>query len=158
MNRSIDVTVAAVVESDGRYLVVEEHAFGQVVFNQPAGHLEPGESLLDAVVRETREETGYELQPRYLLGTYLWHSDAAQTSFLRVAFFGAAVAPAGTPQLDDGIVAVHWFSRNQLLSRSERLRSPMVLRCIDDYAAGIRYPLDALTYIDDAARGHVRLA
>lgn len=157
MDQGIDVTVASVVENDGRFLMVEERAFGRIVFNQPAGHLEPGESLVDAAVRETREETGYLFEPSHLLGIYLWRSDSG-TSFLRVTFLGSARPPQGIPVLDDGIVAVHWLSRNQLLSRADQLRSPMVLRCIDDYLAGVRYPLDTLTHLDEGLPGRVRLA
>jgi 8-oxo-dGTP pyrophosphatase MutT (NUDIX family) len=148
MPSSIDVTVAAVIEHDGRFLLVEERACGRVVFNQPAGHLEPDESLLDAVARETLEETGYRFDPQYLLGVYLWRNDEAGTSYLRVTFTGAFVPPRSTPVLDDGIIAVHWMTRSQLLGLRSRLRSPMVLRCVDDYCAGIRYPLDCLTHLD----------
>jgi 8-oxo-dGTP pyrophosphatase MutT (NUDIX family) len=158
MSRSIDVTVAAVIEHDGRYLMVEERACGRIVFNQPAGHLEPKESLLQAVVRETREETGYRFEPSHLLGVYLWQSETSGTCFLRVAFCGAAAAPHGTPQLDEGILAAHWLSRNQLLSLGEQLRSPLVLRCIDDHRAGVRHPLDCLTHLDTDSRSRARLA
>ena len=158
IGRRIDVTVAAVIERDGRFLIVEEHACGQVVFNQPAGHLEPDESLIDAAVRETLEETGHRFRPQHLLGVYLWHSEPAQKSFLRVTFVGSAGPPSGVPRLDEGIVAAHWMSRNQLLALHDRLRSPMVLRCIDDYRAGIRYPLDALTHVDLGAHPRIRHA
>src|SRR5690606_15413183 len=110
----------------GHFLMVEERACGRVVFNQPAGHLEPDESLLDAVVRETREETGHAFEPQHLLGIYLWRSDSG-TSFLRVTFLGTAAPPVGNPTLDEGIIACHWLTRNQLLSRGDQLRSPMVL-------------------------------
>lgn len=155
--RDIDVTVAAVVERDGRFLMVEERACGRIVFNQPAGHLEPHESLIDAVVRETREETGHRFAPHHVLGIYLWQSEETGTSFLRVTFFGAVDAPVGTPQLDEGIIAAHWMTRNQLLSRSEQLRSPLVLRCIDDYRAGARFPLDCLTHLNFERSGRLRL-
>jgi 8-oxo-dGTP pyrophosphatase MutT (NUDIX family) len=135
-------------------LLVEERAHGALVFNQPAGHLEHGESLLEAVIRETREETGYRFVPSHVVGCYLWYSENAGATFLRVAFCGGAEAPTGAVQLDDGIVGTHWLTRAQLLSRESRLRSPMVLRCVDDYAAGHRYPLDCLTHLEaDAARG-----
>jgi 8-oxo-dGTP pyrophosphatase MutT (NUDIX family) len=158
MDSGIDVTVAAVAERDGRYLIVEERACGRVVFNQPAGHLDHEESLVDAVVRETREETGHRFEPQHLLGVYLWHSDEAGKSFLRVTFIGSVAEPAATPTLDDGIIAFHWLSRNQLLSRSDQLRSPLVLRCVDDHLAGIRYPLDCLTHLQLGAAGRIRLA
>src|SRR5690606_34779880 len=112
--------------------LVEEMVGGTPVLNQPAGHLEPGESLAEAAVRETLEETGYGFTPREVVGIYLWKSEESGITFLRVAFCGTAVAPAATPRLDDGIVAVHWLSRGQLLSRGAQLRSPMVLHCIED--------------------------
>ena len=157
MPRSIDVTVAAVIERDERFLLVEERACGQVVFNQPAGHLEPDESLLDAAVRETLEETGYRFEPHYLVGIYLWKNEANGASILRVTFTGAAAPPAQSPTLDDGIIATHWLTRNQLLGMRHQLRSPMVLRSIDDYRAGIRYPLDCLQTLDSVA-AEARLA
>jgi ADP-ribose pyrophosphatase YjhB (NUDIX family) len=139
----IDVTVAAVIERDQRFLMIEEKAHGRIVFNQPAGHLEPGESLLDAVVRETREETGLEFTPTQLLGIYLWQNRDRRRSFLRVAFCGKAQEPATPPELDPAIVATHWLTRQQV--EEQPLRSPMVLRCLDDYRAGLRYPLSSLS-------------
>jgi 8-oxo-dGTP pyrophosphatase MutT (NUDIX family) len=148
MSRRIDVTVAAVIEDHERFLLVEERAGGRTVLNQPAGHLEPEESLLDAVRRETSEETGYRFEPTALLGVYLWRSARSDITFLRLAFCGVAKPPLAPPRLDEGIVATHWLTRNQLLSRESDLRSPMVLRCIDDFRTGIRYPLDLLTQLD----------
>ena len=151
MAPGIDVTVAAIIERDGRFLLVEERVSGDLVLNQPAGHLEHGESLLAAVVREALEETGHRFTPSHVVGFYLWRREEAATTYLRVAFCGSAEAPARPVALDDGIVAVHWLSRPQLLSRQRQLRSPMVLRCLDDYLAGRRYPLDCLTYLDSGA-------
>jgi ADP-ribose pyrophosphatase YjhB (NUDIX family) len=142
MTNVIDVTVAAVIERDQRFLLVEEQANGEIVFNQPAGHLEPGESLIEAVVREAREETGFAFEPTGVLGVYLWQCRQAGRSFLRVAFCGSAQEPQHMPELDSVIVATHWLTRQQM--QSLNLRSPMVLRCIDDYTAGIRFPLSAL--------------
>jgi 8-oxo-dGTP pyrophosphatase MutT (NUDIX family) len=156
MQRDIDVTVAAVVERDQRFLIVEERVHGGFVLNQPAGHLEPNESLVDAAVRETLEETGFRFTPQHVLGIYLWRSPEAERSFLRVAFVGEAQAPAMPAKLDDGIVAVHWLSRNHLLGRSTQLRSPMVMQCIDDYRAGIRYPLECLAHLCDLPPGRLR--
>lgn len=141
----IDVTVAAVVERHERYLLVEEHAAGQRVFNQPAGHVEPGESLVQAVIRETREETGLRFNPAALLGVYLWPTEDGQRSFLRIAFSGSVERHGPARPLDQSIIAAHWLERTEILDYAERLRSPMVLRCIDDYRAGIRYPLECLT-------------
>jgi 8-oxo-dGTP pyrophosphatase MutT (NUDIX family) len=148
MTRGIDVTVAAIIERDGNFLMVEERSAGNLVLNQPAGHLEQGESLLAAVTREALEETGHRFEPEEIVGFYLWHSQDAATTYLRVAFCGAVEPSADVAALDDGIVAVHWLTRAQLVSRARQLRSPMVLRCIDDYLAGHRYPLDCLAYLD----------
>jgi len=148
MSSSIDVTVAAVIERDGRFLMVEEHASEGIVLNQPAGHLEPGESLLEAVVRETLEETGYRFEPEYLIGIYSWLCHDAGRSFLRVCFGGSAQAPAAAAVLDEGIIDTHWLSREQLLHHSRTLRSPLVLRAIDDYLSRTRYSLDCVSHIE----------
>ncbi len=146
MAQDIDVTVAAVIERDGRFLLVEERCAGRLVLNQPAGHLEHGESLLAAVAREALEETGHRFTPTDVVGFYLWRATSG-TTFLRVAFCGTAEPPSGPATLDDGIVGLHWLSREQILKRSAQLRSPTVLRCLDDYLAGRRYSLDCLTYL-----------
>jgi 8-oxo-dGTP pyrophosphatase MutT (NUDIX family) len=162
MTRGIDVTVAAIIERSGRFLMVEERAGTSLVLNQPAGHLEQGESLLAAVAREALEETGHRFEPEHVVGFYLWHSEGADTTYLRVAFCGEVEPSADVAALDEGIVALHWLSRAQLATRAHQLRSPMVLRCIDDYLAGRRYPLECLAYlesnpinIDDTATLHV---
>lgn len=149
MDFAIDVTVAAIVARNDRFLLIEEQVGGQLVFNQPAGHLEPQESLLQAVVRETREESGFVFMPEALVGVYLWHCDEAERSFLRVSFMGTAREPERAVALDTGIVGVHWLTRPELLSPTRMLRSPLVLRAIDDYEAGRRYPLDCLTHLVD---------
>jgi 8-oxo-dGTP pyrophosphatase MutT (NUDIX family) len=118
------------------------------VLNQPAGHLEQGESLVTAVVRETIEETGHHFEPSHIVGFYVWRSEEAGTTYLRVVFCGAAEPSADVVALDEEIVAVHWLTRSQLLSKQRQLRSPMVMRCVDDYLAGRRYPLDCLNYLD----------
>jgi 8-oxo-dGTP pyrophosphatase MutT (NUDIX family) len=136
------VTVAAIVERDGRFLLVEELIDGARVWNQPAGHLDPDESLETAVIRETREETGYRFEPESLVGIYLWKRDA-ETVFLRHVYAGRVVGePSG--ELDVEIVGVHWRTRAELASPGAPLRSPLVLRCIDDFVAGRRYPLELL--------------
>ncbi|HEX5047998.1 MAG TPA: NUDIX hydrolase [Gammaproteobacteria bacterium] len=147
MPQVIDVTVAAVIERDGRFLVVEELVNGRPVLNQPAGHLEPHESLVEAVIRETREETGHSFEPREVVGLYQWRSEETGTAFLRVVFCGPANAPAKPAPLDDGILGFHWLGAAELERRQHQLRSPMVLRCLEDYLAGVRYPLDVLTHI-----------
>lgn len=144
ISNRVDITVAALIERDGRFLLVEERAGGREVINQPAGHVEPGETLVEAVIRETREETGYRFAPNAVLGLYHWYSEAEDLTFLRVAFRGEAEAPRGSPPLDEVIIATHWLCREQVLARESRLRSPMVLRCIDDYRAGTSFPLTCL--------------
>jgi 8-oxo-dGTP pyrophosphatase MutT (NUDIX family) len=151
MTRGIDVTVAAIIERGGKFLMVEERAGSHLVLNQPAGHLEQGESLPAAVAREALEETGHRFDPEHVVGFYLWHSQDAETTYLRIAFCGDAEPSPDVAALDEGIVAVHWLSRAQLVNRTQQLRSPMVLRCIDDYLAGQRYPLDCLTHLDSKA-------
>jgi 8-oxo-dGTP pyrophosphatase MutT (NUDIX family) len=143
-----DLTVAAIVQrDDGRFLIVEERIGDAIVFNQPAGHVEDGESILSAVVRETLEETAWQLLPRHLVGLYLWRNPANGRSTLRVAISGEAVVHDAARRLDHGILAAHWMSREALQAQSHRLRSPLVLRCIDDHLAGRRFGLEALTHM-----------
>jgi len=140
------VTVAAVAEREGRFLLVEEHTEDGLRINQPAGHLEPGETLLQAVTRETLEETAHPFRPTALLGIYLWRSpepDRAKT-YLRFAFTGELDEPIAGLPLDHGIVRTLWLSRQELAQRSRQWRSPLVGRCIDDYLGGARYPLQLL--------------
>jgi len=143
------VTVAAVVEDCGRFLIVEEEVEGRIVYNQPAGHLEPGESLVEAVIRETREETGWRIQPTAVVGIHQWTSPGGR-SFLRVSFAGTVVDRDTGCVPDDGIRAVLWLTRMEILQHSAGLRSPMVMKCLDDYLAGKRYPLDLLAHLDAA--------
>lgn len=141
------VTVAAVIEQAGRFLLVEEEAEGARVFNQPAGHWEQGESLIDAAIRETREETGYSFTPEAVLGIYHWRHPGKDVTYLRVAFTGRVGERDASQPLDTGIIAPHWFSRAEMLARTDALRSPQVLRCVDDYLAGRRYPLELLVSV-----------
>src|SRR5689334_15616642 len=139
-----DVTVAAIVQRDGRYLMVEERISGRLVLNQPAGHLEKGETLVEAVIRETREETAWRLVPEALVGTYLWHNPDSDRSFLRFAFCGSVDDHRVDQPLDTGIVRAVWLSHEQLRAQPGRLRSPLVLRCLDDFLLGVRRPLDSV--------------
>ena len=140
-----NVTVAAVVEHQGRFLLVQEHDGARTVLNQPAGHLEPGESLLQAVVRETLEETARVFEPEGLVGIYRFASPQQGITYLRFCFHGrCGPAEEGRP-LDPDIHGTLWLEPTQLASRSEGLRSPLVVRCIEDYLAGRRYPLALLT-------------
>ena len=138
-----DVTVAAVIERDGRFLLVEEIIRGRRVFNQPAGHVEDREGLLAAVVRETLEETTGHFIPQALLGLYLWRG-AGGHSTLRIAFTGTVERFDAQRGLDPPVIATHWLTPAQLLERQRQLRTPLVTRCIEDYLAGRRLPLAAI--------------
>ena len=143
MDWRIDVTVAALIEQGNRFLLVEERVDGQLVLNQPAGHLEDRETLLDAAIREAREETAWRFHPEALVGTYLWRSPAGR-SFLRFAFCGTVDDHRAQQPLDAGIERALWLSHEQLLAQPTRLRSPMVMRCVQDYLLGRRLPLDTV--------------
>ncbi|MCP1726790.1 ADP-ribose pyrophosphatase YjhB (NUDIX family) [Natronospira proteinivora] len=143
------VTVSAVVEDHGRFLLVEETIRGELKLNNPAGHLEEDESLVDAVIREVQEETARHFVPEAITGIYLWKNPGADKTFLRVNFFGHAPEFDPTQPLDTGIQRTLWLSREEIAAEMHRARSPLVLRCVDDYLAGRRYPLDALTHMAD---------
>jgi len=148
MGRRPDVTVAAIAESGGRFLVVEERINRRLLFNQPAGHVEPGETLLAAVVREAREETAWRFEPQALLGVYLWHNPMNRREILRFAFIGSVSDHNPAQRLDRCIVATHWLTRQELETRQPRLRSPLVLRCVHDYLTGRRCPLDGIAQLE----------
>jgi 8-oxo-dGTP pyrophosphatase MutT (NUDIX family) len=139
------VTVATIIARDGEFLFVEEQTRSGVRLNQPAGHLEAGETLLDAAVRETLEETGYRVAPTALVGIYRWPSRATGATFIRFAFAGDIVAHEADRTLDDGILRALWLPYDELVARRAMHRSPLVLRCVDDYRAGLRRPLDLVT-------------
>lgn len=141
-----NVTVAAVIEQDGKFLLVEEHTSQGVLFNQPAGHLEPGESLLAAVARETLEESAYEFEPQHLLGIYRWRSPAADTTYLRFAFTGRILAHHPQQALDEGIIRASWMAPEEIRANQAHHRSPLVLRCVEDFLSGKRYPLELLVH------------
>jgi 8-oxo-dGTP pyrophosphatase MutT (NUDIX family) len=143
-----DLTVAAIVQrEDGRFLVVEERIGTAIVFNQPAGHVEDGESIPEAVIRETLEETAWQFVPQHLVGLYLWRNPSNNRSILRVAFCGEVRAHDPARRLDRGILAAHWMSREALAAHPARLRSPLVLQCIDDYLGGRRIDLAVLNHM-----------
>src|ERR1700761_6897035 len=148
MARPPDLTVAAVTETDGRFLVVEERINRRLVFNQPAGHVERGETLVEAVVREVREETAWGFSPEALVGVYLWRNPSSGRSTMRFAFTGSVDDHHAALPLDRGIVCTHWLSRADLLEREQRLRSPLVLRCIEDYLGGTRRPIESVGNLD----------
>jgi len=145
-----DVTVAAVAERDGRFLFVEERASGRVVVNQPAGHLEDGETFLDAVVRETLEETAWQFEPRAIVGVYVWRPEHLSRTFLRVAFAGELTTHDPSRPLDHGILRTRWLTREQVAAPQARLRSPLVLQCVDDYLSGVRHPLSLISHLISA--------
>ncbi len=135
-----DLTVSAVVELDGRYLVVEELASGVMVLTQPGGHIETDESPEQAVIREVLEATRHIVDVDSLLGVYLWIHPQTRQQFLRIVYIAKPVSEDRSSPLDDGIHAVHWFTLQDLQRRRRDLRSPVVLRCIEDYRAGRRRP------------------
>ena len=139
------VTVAGVIERDGRFLFVEEVANGRRVLNQPAGHLDPGESLVEAVVREVLEETAHRFQPTGLVGIYRWRYDKEDVTFLRFAFRGEVEGVENGRALDKEILAAVWLAPAELAARRAEHRSPLVQQCVDDYLAGRSFPLDVLS-------------
>jgi 8-oxo-dGTP pyrophosphatase MutT (NUDIX family) len=148
MDQSPAITVAAVAEDKGRFLLVEEHINHKLVLNQPAGHVERGETLLEAVIREAREETAWRFEPNALLGAYLWRNPETGYTTLRFAFTGTVSDHKPGQPLDTGIVTTRWLTREQLMEREPRLRSPLVLRCVDDYLNGNRQPLESVAGLD----------
>jgi ADP-ribose pyrophosphatase YjhB (NUDIX family) len=140
------VTVAAVLERDGKFLLVEEKVNEQICYNQPAGHLECRESLIDAVKRETLEETAHHFVPKYLVGIYNWRNEAKDITYLRFAFGGEIVGHDATRPLDDGIIAARWLSLDEIRALEAQHRSPLILRCIEDWRAGKRFPLELMTH------------
>jgi len=138
------LTVAAVIESEQRFLLIEEDSDGLIVFNQPAGHWDEGETLLEAVRRETLEESAWHFEPQSIVGIYQYTNPDNQITYLRISFCGKCHHHEPKRVLDSGILRTMWLTRNEVVSRSN-LRSPMVLRCIDDYLAGVRYPLSLIT-------------
>lgn len=139
-----DVTVATVVVRDGRLLLVEERVGGALVLNQPAGHLEPDESLADAALRETREETGWEVRLTAFVGAYQWKANDAPGGgrhYLRFAFAAEPVRHDPHATLDDGIVRALWMTPDELQGAGARHRSPLVWQAASDFLGGRRYPL-----------------
>ena len=139
------VTVATIVFQDDSFLLVEEETRGGARFNQPAGHLEAGESLADAAARETLEETGYHVRPTELVGIYRWTASDTGATFIRFAFAAETTGHDPDRQLDTGILRALWLTYDELVACSADHRSPLVLRCVDDYLSGTRYPLGFIT-------------
>ena len=141
------VTVAAAMERDGRFCLVEEEIDGALVLNQPAGHWERGETLPDACRREAREETAYDFAPTHLVGVYGWHLARKDVTFLRFAFGGDVVGWDPERALDKEIRRVHWMTPDEVRASAARHRSPLVLRCVEDAIRGTRYPLELLAHL-----------
>lgn len=139
-----NTVVAAVLERDGRFLLVEELAEGRAVYNQPAGHLDPGETLLQAVKRETLEESAWHIEPEGLIGVYLIAPADIDVTFVRFCFHGRLLHHDPTLTLDHEIIRTLWLTRDELAVQADKHRSPLVLRCIDDYLAGQRFPLSVI--------------
>jgi 8-oxo-dGTP pyrophosphatase MutT (NUDIX family) len=150
-----EVTVAAIVELDRRFLIVEERVAGRLVLNQPAGHLEDRETLVEAVIRETREETAWRFRPEALVGTYLWRNPVDGRSFLRFAFCGTVDDHSPQQPLDIGIARALWMSHEQLLAQTSRLRSPLVLSSLQDFLLGKRQALDSVACLGVETAVHV---
>jgi 8-oxo-dGTP pyrophosphatase MutT (NUDIX family) len=138
------VTVAAVIERDGKFLLVQERIDGRLVLNQPAGHLDRGESLAAACRREVLEETAHRFEPTGLVGIYRWYYAPKDVTFLRFCFRGDLEGTDKRP-LDKEIVALHWLSLDELKKRKEEHRSPLVQKCVDDFLAGRNFPLDVFS-------------
>ncbi len=145
-----NVTVAAIVECDQKFLLVEENADNHIVFNQPAGHLEKDESLIDAVKREVLEETAWEFIPRAIVGFYMYPDQHSDITYLRLCFSGTCENHHPEQALDDGIIQTVWLNKEEIKENEDKMRSPMVTQCIDDYLSGKKYPLDLInSYLAD---------
>ncbi|HCI51823.1 MAG TPA: NUDIX hydrolase [Gallionella sp.] len=143
-----NVTVAAVIERDAKFLLVEEETSQGLRFNQPAGHWEPGETLIHATIREALEESAYDFAPEHLTGIYSWRAPESDTTYLRFAFSGTITAHHPELKLDEGIVRAVWLTIDEIRDTKMRHRSPLVLRCCEDYLAEKRYPLELLVHYE----------
>ena len=142
-----NVTVAAVIEQDGKFLMVEEETSDGTRFNQPAGHWEADETLMQGAIRETLEETAYHFSPEVLLGVYRWHHTGKDITYLRFAFIGHVTDHEPLRPLDSGILRAVWMSPDEIRATADRHRSPLILKCVEDCLAGKRYPLELLTHL-----------
>lgn len=143
------VTVAAVIEKNNKFLMVEEQTSSGLAFNQPAGHLESGEDLITAIKREVLEETAWKFNPDALLSIQLWRKNPEFPTFLRVCFTGRCYDHDSAQPLDADIVALHWLSRDEIKAKSKQLRSPLVMIAIENYFNGPRYSLQLLSSLID---------
>jgi len=145
------VTVAAIIEQEGRFLLVEETTETGIMFNQPAGHLEPGEDLITAVQREVWEETAWKFEPEALVAIQLWRRTPEQPSFVRFCFCGQAHSHNPSQKLDADILATHWLTQQDIATRQSQWRSPLVMESVNQYLRGQRYPLSLLQSFLDLA-------
>lgn len=145
MPNQIHLTVAALIPGERGFLLVKEEDSGRVVINQPAGHVEPGEGILEAVKRETFEETGWRVEPLHLLGISIYTSPHNQVTYYRMAFLCEALEQDRHAVLDSDIIEALWLSEAELRARHSEMRSPMVIKTLDDYCAGKRYPLEIIS-------------
>lgn len=141
MNWYPHVTVATIVEQGSKFLMVEELAEGERVYNQPAGHLEAGETLQEAAIRETLEETGWTVELQGVVGIGLYTSPGNGVTYYRTTFHARAIRHDPNCSLDEGIVGAHWMSYEEILTKSDKMRSDLVIEAIERYRAGHRYPL-----------------
>lgn len=139
-----DLTVAAVIERDGKFLLVEKGSPGATVFTQPDGHIQSGESPEDACARAVLEDTGCEVAIRELLGVYLWIHPQSRRQFLRIVYLCVLLREDPTHEPNDGVHAVRWYDKSDIARRRRNLRTPVVTRCIDDYLDGTRLPSSIL--------------
>ncbi|PHR49415.1 NUDIX hydrolase [Cycloclasticus sp.] len=139
-----NVTVASIVELDGKFLMVEEESPVGPVLNQPAGHLDPNESMENAVIRETLEETGYRFTPEVIIGSYLWHNTDNETTYYRSTYAGSVCHKEVSTELDEGIIRALWMSLDEIKANTGRLRSPIILESLNDYLSGVSYPLSII--------------
>jgi len=144
MPNKIHLTVAALVPGERGFLCVKEKDDGRILINQPAGHVEPGEGLIEAVKRETYEETGWRVEPSHLLGMSIYTSPHNKVTYYRMAFLCDAIEEAKQAVLDSDIIEALWLSESEIRARQTEMRSPMVIKTLDDYCKGKRYPLEII--------------
>ena len=142
------ITVATIIQKNDKFLMVEEDLHGKKLLNQPAGHLDKGETLVQAAIRETLEESAWEIEISHLIELAQWTSPNSDTHFLRACFAGIAIKHFPDQKLDDGIIRSLWMSRDEVEQNAHRLRSPLVLNHIDHYIAGKKFDLDFFSYYD----------
>lgn len=145
------LTVATIVEKQDKFLIVKEISDAKTVLNQPAGHVEKNETLIEAALRETLEETGWHVSIDALVGFYMYTSPHSQTTYFRALFAATPLHEEPDYELDEGILEAQWLSHEQLKQQAQMLRSPMVLQCVEDYLAGKRLPLDCISHVSHQA-------